>query len=231
MQLKEISLKDIKRNPEQPREHFDTDKLKELGESIKEVGLINPITVEKQGNKFEIIAGERRFRGSEKVNKKTIMALVKEYKSKGDKAVESLIENLHREDLTDAEKGKFLERIMEMENIPNLNLLSKRVSMTRSTVEQIMDTTNFRKKFPETKIVPQKTIRSTRGLSDKDRIRTIKLAEKKGYSGSKIESEVAPIIKKATPQIKEAILKDEITVDEAEDIKDFDEDKKKVAIK
>ena len=73
----DIALQDIMPNRFQPREIFNDDALGELAQSIKEHGVIQPIIVRKVGDKFEIIAGERRFRASKLAGKETIPALIK----------------------------------------------------------------------------------------------------------------------------------------------------------
>lgn len=216
-------MNDIKRNPEQPREHFDTDKLKELGESIKEVGLINPITVEKQGSKYEIIAGERRYRGSKEVKNKKIIALVKEYKSSGDKAVESLIENVHREDLQPLEKAKFLIKIRKLEGLKTDKELGKRVGMGGSIVAQYLAILPIKDEI-------KKTASSKKSVTDLSRIASIKdkKIRKKMFDKSKeITQEqlrkTITAIKKAPKPLKEAILKDEVSIDVAEELKEVKE--------
>ena len=90
----EISLNDIMPNRFQPREIFDEQALNELSMSIKEHGVIQPIIVRKVGDKYEIIAGERRFRASQLAGKSTIPALVRNIDDK-EAAKIALLENLH----------------------------------------------------------------------------------------------------------------------------------------
>lgn len=118
-ELKEIPIEKIKGNPLQPREYFDREKIKELAETIKKIGLINPITVRKAKNgSYQVVTGERRLKASEVAKLKTIPSFIKEYKSQGDIAVESLIENVHRENLNPLEQAKFIKRIWEMMGKP-----------------------------------------------------------------------------------------------------------------
>lgn len=230
MQLKEIDMDDITINPEQPREHFDTDKIKELGESIKEVGLINPINVEKKGKRYEIISGERRYRGNKVVKNKKILALVKEYKNKGHKAVESLIENLHREDLSNEERAKFCRKIQETENIKTLIELGKRIGTTHRRIGEWYDTANIRAELPVAGKVSDKVITETRSLPMKERKKIIQKAVKDDIGGLKVRKLVSAV-KMATPQVKEAMLKDDISVNEAEKVLEIkDEHRQKKAI-
>ena len=97
--LDEIELSKIEANPFQPRTKFDEEALAELSASIKEIGLIQPITLRKVGdNKYQIIAGERRFRASQLAGLNKIQAYVR--KAKDDGMLEmALVENIQREDL------------------------------------------------------------------------------------------------------------------------------------
>ncbi|MDD2401708.1 MAG: ParB/RepB/Spo0J family partition protein, partial [Clostridia bacterium] len=76
-QVKDIDINIVKPNPFQPRKYFDVFQLEELAKSIKEYGVIQPIMVRKKDDYFEIIAGERRFRASQKLGNKTIPAIVR----------------------------------------------------------------------------------------------------------------------------------------------------------
>ena len=112
----EISLNDIMPNRFQPREIFDEQALNELSLSIKEHGVIQPIIVRKVGDKYEIIAGERRFRASQLAGKTTIPALVRNIDDK-EAAKIALLENLQRKDLTPIEEAKTYQTILKLDNI------------------------------------------------------------------------------------------------------------------
>jgi ParB family chromosome partitioning protein len=98
-----VPIEDISRSPYQPRKKFDEQEIKELAESIDEVGLLQPITVRKLENfKFELIAGERRLRAHEVLKKSTIEAIIIDA-SDEEASLLTLAENLKRQDLTDFE--------------------------------------------------------------------------------------------------------------------------------
>src|SRR3989304_3072666 len=101
MELKYIEKKKIKKNPSQPRINFDKEKLKELEESISEHGLIQPIVVRKIKNGYELIVGERRFKSFKGAK---IPALIKNVTDQ-EQAIQGLIENIHRADLSQEEKA------------------------------------------------------------------------------------------------------------------------------
>ena len=110
--VSEISIDSVFANPNQPRKMFDETALNELAESIKKHGVIMPIIVNKSGDRFMIIAGERRFRASRIAGLKTIPVIVKNYDERQIKEI-SLIENLQREDLNPIEAATAMKSLME----------------------------------------------------------------------------------------------------------------------
>ena len=108
-----IPLKQIITNPFQPRTNFSDENIAELAESIKNLGIIQPITVRKvKDDKFQLIAGERRLRASKKVGLKTIPSFIKN--SNDDEMLEiALVENIQRKDLDPIEIGLSLKRLIE----------------------------------------------------------------------------------------------------------------------
>jgi len=128
----DIALDDIMPNRFQPREMFDEQALNELALSIKEHGVVQPITVRKVGDKYEIIAGERRFRASKLAGKKTIPALVKNYDDK-EAAKVALIENLQRKDLTPIEEARTYQTILKLDNLTQEELAND-LGKAQSTV-------------------------------------------------------------------------------------------------
>lgn len=128
----DISLQDIIPNRFQPREMFDDEALKELSQSIKEHGVIQPIIVRKVGDKYEIIAGERRFRASQLAGKQTIPALVRDIDDK-EAAKIALLENLQRSNLTPIEEAKTYQTILKLDNITQ-DELAKNLGKSQSTI-------------------------------------------------------------------------------------------------
>ncbi|KXZ40753.1 chromosome partitioning protein, ParB family [Alkalithermobacter thermoalcaliphilus JW-YL-7 = DSM 7308] len=101
----EIDIDNIIPNPYQPRKTFTQSSLQELSDSIKTYGILQPITVRKIGEKFELVAGERRYRASKMAGLKTIPAIVTNMTDESS-AVLALIENLQREDLNFIEESE-----------------------------------------------------------------------------------------------------------------------------
>ncbi len=108
---KEIEIGLIDRNSDQPRKNFDEEALAELAESIKNYGVIQPIIVRQKGERFIIIAGERRWRASRLAGLKTIPCVVKEYTEQEISEI-AIIENLQREDLNPIESAKAIKSLI-----------------------------------------------------------------------------------------------------------------------
>ena len=104
--VSKVKLKDVKPNPNQPRRDFDEKSLEQLSQSIKEKGVITPITLRKQKNGYEIIAGERRWRAARKANLRSVPAYIINIKSDSEMMEVALIENIQREDLNAIEEAE-----------------------------------------------------------------------------------------------------------------------------
>ncbi|MFA6865939.1 MAG: ParB/RepB/Spo0J family partition protein [Clostridia bacterium] len=106
-----VNISKIFPNPNQPRKTFKEDALKELSDSIKEHGIIQPLIVRKDDNKYIIIAGERRYRAAVMASLKQVPVIVRDVDEKQTKEI-SLIENLQREDLNAIEEGEAMRELM-----------------------------------------------------------------------------------------------------------------------
>lgn len=133
----EILITEIEANPFQPRVHFDEEALNELATSIKELGIIQPITLRRLDDKrFQIIAGERRFRAAKLAGLTRVPAFVREA---GDEAMLelALVENIQREDLDAIEVALSYQRLMEECKLTQESL-SDRVGKKRSTISNYL---------------------------------------------------------------------------------------------
>jgi ParB family transcriptional regulator, chromosome partitioning protein len=128
-----ISIAEIEANPWQPRTNFDKEALEELSKSIKEIGIIQPLTLRKiDENKYQIIAGERRFRASKLAGLDRVPAYIRE--SDDNNMLEmALIENIQREDLDAIEIAISYQRMIDECNY-NQETISDKVGKKRSTV-------------------------------------------------------------------------------------------------
>jgi len=120
----EVDIDEILPNRFQPRIQFDEEEILELSDSIKEHGVIQPIVVRTIGDKYEIIAGERRYKASVLAGRETVPVIVKNLNDK-DSAEIALIENIQRKNLTPIEEALSYKKILDMGYITQENLASK----------------------------------------------------------------------------------------------------------
>jgi len=129
----ELELDLIEVNPYQPRTYFDEEALRELGSSIRELGVIQPITVRKlEGNKFQLVSGERRFRASKLIGSKTIPAYIR-LANDQEMLEMALVENIQRKNLDPIEVALSYQRLIDEIQLTQEEL-SIRVGKKRSTV-------------------------------------------------------------------------------------------------
>lgn len=131
--INEIKIELIEANPFQPRTNFDEEALQELATSIQQLGIIQPITLRKvSDDKYQIIAGERRFRASKIAGLKTVPAYVRDAGDAGMREM-ALVENIQREDLDAIEVALSYQQLIEEYNLSQ-ETLSERVGKKRSTI-------------------------------------------------------------------------------------------------
>ena len=140
-EMAEIRLADIVPNPTQPRTVFDEEALEELADSIKQLGLIQPITVKRSGVKYIIISGERRWRASEKAGLENIPAYIREVDDTTLHAM-ALVENIQREDLNAIEISLGMQRLIEECGLTQ-EALAERLGKKRSTVANYLRLLNL----------------------------------------------------------------------------------------
>lgn len=133
----DLPLENISTNPFQPRTHFNEDALKELSSSIKELGVIQPVTVRKmKGDQYQLVSGERRLRASKMAGISRIPAYVR--LANDQESLEmALVENIQRQDLDPIEIGLSYQRLIEEINLTQ-DQLSERVGKKRSTITNYM---------------------------------------------------------------------------------------------
>ena len=135
-QLRLIPIKNITADPDQPRRHFDEEGLQELAQSVKEHGVIQPIIVIPQGDGYQIVAGERRFRAATAAGLEKIPALVRTLTDQN-KLELSLIENLQRRDLNVIETATAYAKLRDQFNLTN-DQIGTRVHKSPSGVNNTM---------------------------------------------------------------------------------------------
>ena len=133
----DLPIEKISNNPFQPRTHFNEESIKELSTSIKQLGVIQPITVRKiKGNKYQLVSGERRLRASKLVGLKTIPSYVRLADDKESLEM-ALVENIQRQDLDPIEIGLSYQRLIDEIKLTQ-DQLSERVGKKRSTIANYM---------------------------------------------------------------------------------------------
>lgn len=130
--LVDIAITRIDPNPNQPRRHFDDGSLKDLADSIREVGLLQPILVREEKGRYQIIAGERRFRAARLAGYKTLPCIVKDY-TRNEQLEAALIENLQREDLNPLEEAQAVRSLMDAGRYTQ-ETVAERLGKSRSAI-------------------------------------------------------------------------------------------------
>jgi len=133
----EININEISVNPFQPRSNFNNNSLQELSISIKNIGIIQPITVRKiDNNKYQLISGERRLRACKEIGLKKIPAYVREANDQ-DSLEMALVENIHRQDLDAIEIAISYQRLIEEINLTQ-DELSDKIGKNRTTISNYL---------------------------------------------------------------------------------------------
>lgn len=131
--ISEIPIQDIEANPNQPRREFDAEALQELAKSIQEIGIVQPITLRQmEDGKYQIIAGERRWRASQIAGLTQIPAYIRTIKDENVMEM-ALVENIQREDLNAIEIALAYEHLMESSGMTQ-EKVSERVGKSRAAV-------------------------------------------------------------------------------------------------
>jgi len=195
-----IDIDDIIPDPNQPRKHFSEESLNELASSIKEKGLLQPIIVRKLGDKYVIVAGERRWRACKIAGLNKIKCIIKDVKSEEEIREVQIIENLQREDVSPIERSKALQEY-----------LSLMLHADKSEVLKIVSNYRFNKCNEEEKNVIEKVLKVI-GKSAKTLERWLMLLTLPEDIQQKIDSPDSPITAKHIENIVK--LKDENLVRE-----------------
>ena len=197
-------------NPFQPRKIFNEEALKELAESIKEHGIIQPIVVRKKEKKYEIIAGERRFRAAKLAGLKEVPAIVKEMTEQQMMEV-AILENLQREDLTPIEEAEAYSSLIENLNFTQ-DALAKRLGKSRPHIAnhiRLLQLPEDVRKLMNEGVLSMGHGRALLGLKNKGRIAEI--AQKviaQSLNVRQLESLVHQLNEGVSHETKEKVKKD-----------------------
>lgn len=162
-ELREVDIDLIDPNPSQPRNMFAADKLEELANSIKENGLVQPILLRRTNNgRYQIVAGERRWRASQKIGLKRISAIVRQVET--EKLLElALIENIQRQELNPIEEALAYQRLISELGITQEDI-SKRVGKDRSSITNYLRLLKLPKEVQQQVEAEQLTMGHARAL-------------------------------------------------------------------
>ena len=194
--IKEIELKEIHPSRLNPRLEVNIQRLNELAESIKEVGLLEPIIVRPTDEGYEVVVGERRYRASQQAGLEKVPAIVRAYSD--DEVVQlNLVENVHREDLSAVEKGKVCKYLLEncSEKFPSQTALAKKIGVSSDAIslwlrtieavpkeaQKYVASSTFSRQVPEGKIDYLTAVKVGRSIKEPEKqVEVIKkLAEKR----------------------------------------------------
>ena len=195
----EISLNKIEANPNQPRREFSKESLRELADSIKEIGIVQPITLRQiEEERYQIIAGERRFRASQLAGKETIPAYI--ITADDDSTMEmALVENIQREDLNALEIALAYQKLIEQNNLSQ-EQLSKRLGKGRATIANFLRLLKLPAPIQmalKEKLIDMGHARALLSLEDpKQQIEIFKEIQKNNYSVRQVEELVRQIKEK-----------------------------------
>lgn len=229
--VQELFITVIEPNKDQPRREFDETTMNELAESIKQHGVLQPILVTPKGDdKYEIVAGERRWRASKMAGLTSIPAIVRTAKEL-EKLELALVENVQRVDLSPLEQAASIKRLNELFNV-EVSDIAKRLNKAESTVSNIVRLLNLPPAAQEAlrrKTITEGHARAILALKDYPELqeKLLLAIQKNGWSvrqaeqfavaaksGSKEESKAKKRTDQITPETKELskILKREVTV-------------------
>ena len=207
----EIDIKLIEMNPDQPRKVFNEEQIKGLAESIKENGLINPITLREKGGKFQIISGERRFRAFKFLERNKVPALVLKNIADSKMLELTLVENIQREDLNAIEIAKSYKKLIYDLNIKQEEL-ANRVGKSRSAVSNSMRILDLSENIQNMILQGKLTEGHARAIlsltNEKERENFAKIIVEKNYSVRECERIVKEKKESKNIQSKETPKKD-----------------------
>lgn len=200
-QIIELDIDSIIANPIQPRKEFDAAGIDELAASIQENGVISPIVVRQLDGKYEIIAGERRYRASRQVGLERIPAIVREM-SDGEAFKISLIENLQREDLNPIEEAEAYHTLSQQFDLTH-QAIADSIGKDRTTVTNMLRLMGLAEEIKEALRRSEISMGHARALlaieNSNERLAILKRIKQQGLSVRETEKLATPAKKKTKP--------------------------------
>ena len=196
--IEQLRLEQIFTSPHQMRKHFDPAALRDLANSLKEEGLIQPITVRKVGNAYELVVGERRLRAAQMLAWPTIDARVIDI-SDEDAAIKGLIENLQRTDLTPIEEARGYKQLVEPPYNMTQEAIAHRVGKSQTAIARSLALLDLSQEIQEIMprgIITETHTRSLRKISDRSlQIQLARQGDKEGWTVKELERRVHEVLK------------------------------------
>lgn len=197
-----IPIHKIRPNPNQPRSIFNEKDLESLQQSIDKLGLLQPLTVRKQGDHWELIAGERRWRACQALGLAEVPCLQKEV-SQEDSALLALVENIQRQDLDFMEEAKALSDILEKWGMSQEEL-SKQVGKSQSAVANMLRLLRLSEEVVAELRLGNCTQRHARALLklplDSQRLEILAIVREKGLNVQQTEELIADYLQESSPE-------------------------------
>ena len=188
----EIDVADLMPNPYQPRKVFEPEKMKELVDSVKQHGVIQPLIVRKSGDRYEIVAGERRWRAAKTAGLKAVPVVIRDYDEEAMMEV-AMIENIQRHDLNPLEEAEGIKAMMDKLQLTQADA-AKKLGRSRTAVTNILRLLNLPAKIREYISKEELTLGQVRPLLViEDEEKQLLLAQTiitKGWSVRKVEDVV-----------------------------------------
>ncbi len=192
-QIQEIEVAKIAPNPFQPRKTFDPAALKDLADSIKEHGVIQPLVVTKTPVGYELVVGERRFRASQLAGMEKVPAIIKDTMVDQTKLEVALIENIQRQELNPIEEAQAYERLMKTFNLTQ-EQVAKKVGRSRPAVANTVRLLNLPAEIQRGVIegrIMEGHARALLGLNDPEKMLLMyKVVLEQGLNVRQVESKV-----------------------------------------
>lgn len=223
----EIKISKITVNPYQPRKTFDESKMKELTESIKENGIIQPLILRSKGRAYEIVAGERRFRAASRLGLVSVPAIVRDYNDQQMMEI-AMIENIERHDLNPIEEAEGIKNMMDALHLTQ-DEVAKKLSRSRTAIANLLRLLNLPSTIQKNVVKGDLTIGQVRPLlglkSSKDQKELAKHILELGLSARVVED----ILKKIRDgyELEEILNPPKLVVENKETEKEKTKTKKK----
>ena len=200
--VEQIPVAEIRPNPFQPRKTMDDGELLHLGESIRENGLIQPITVRRTKGGYELVAGERRLRACRLIGKETVSAIVCELSDEGS-AAWALIENLQRSDLGVFDEAEGLARLLLLWDLPQ-EAAAKRLGVAPSTLSNKLRllklSPKVREEIERTGLSEHHARELLRLPDEETRLAALRVMEKRRLSAAETEKYITSLLEAGKPK-------------------------------